>query len=42
MSDFEESVLKEISDWAVKKYGAAAIGMEHYVLAEEYWKEKLE
>jgi hypothetical protein len=42
MSEFEEEILAEISQWAFSKYGIAAMTMDPQNLSKEFWKEKLE
>lgn len=42
LGDLEEHILADISEWAVEKYGIAAMSMLPQDLATQYWKEQLE
>ena len=42
MGDLEEQILADISEWAVRKYGIAAMSMLLQDLANQYWKEQFE
>jgi hypothetical protein len=42
LGDLEEQILADISEWAVRKYGIAAMNMLPQDLANQYWKEQFE